>query len=101
MSLVVFGVCLVLGAAAIAIWITVRFPALRPQRLGIIALHLVVAMVLAQLVPFGLLLPVSGSAAVQLMAGVLALALPVLVYTLVVAIWLLTVAQNALGGMLR
>jgi hypothetical protein len=101
MSLVIFGISLVLGAAAIAAWIAVRFPNLKPERLGMIIFHLLVAMVLAQLVPFGLLLPVSGSAAVQLMAGIFALALPVLVYTLLVTIWLLRVAQNALGGMLR
>jgi hypothetical protein len=101
MSLVGFGIALVLGAAAIALWINVRFPQLRPERLGMIVVHLVLAMLLAQLVPFGLLVPISGSAAVQLMTGVLALALPVLVYTLVIAIWLLRVVQGALGGMLR
>jgi hypothetical protein len=101
MSLVVFGICLVLGAAAIALWITVRFPKLKPERLGFVFVHLVVALVLAQLVPFAILLPVSGSAAVQLMTGILVVALPVLVYTLVGAIWLLQVAQRALGGMLR
>jgi hypothetical protein len=101
MSLVLFGIFLVLGSAAIAVWIAVRFPQLRPQRLGVIMIHLVVAMVLGQLVPFGLLLPIDASAAVQLMAGIFTLALPVLVYTLLITIWLLRVAQNALGGMLR
>ena len=101
MSLVLFGISLVLGAAAIAVWIAVRFPQLRPQRLGVIMIHLVVAMVLGQLVPFALLLPIDAPAAVQLMAGIFTLALPVLVYTLLITIWLLRVAQNALGGMLR
>jgi hypothetical protein len=101
MSLVLFGISLVLGSAAIAVWISVRFPQLKPQRLGVIMIHLVVAMVLGQLVPFGLLLPIDASAAVQLMAGIFTLALPVLVYTLLITIWLLRVAQNALGGMLR
>ena len=101
MSLVLFGISLVLGSAAIAVWISVRFPQLKPQRLGVIMIHLVVAMVLGQLVPFGLLLPIDAPAAVQLMAGIFTLALPVLVYTLLITIWLLRVAQNALGGMLR
>jgi hypothetical protein len=101
MSLVIFGVSLVLGAAAIAAWIAVRFPNLKPERLGMIILHVLVAMVLARLVPFGILLPVSESAAVQLMAGIFVVALPVLVYTLLATIWLLRVAQNAMGGMLR
>ena len=101
MSVVVFGIFFVLGAAAIAVWISVRFPQLKPQRWQVIAIHLVLAMVLAQLVPFGLLLPVSASAAIQLMAGVLTVALPVLVYTLLTAIWLLRIATGALGGMLR
>jgi hypothetical protein len=101
MSLVLFGISLVLGAAAIAVWISVRFPQLKPQRLAVIMIHLLVAMVLGQLVPFALLLPIDASAAIQLMAGIFALALPVLVYTLLITIWLLRVAQNALGGMLR
>lgn len=101
MSLVVFAIFFVLGAAAIALWISVRFPRLKPKRLAIIMFHLILAMVLAQLLPFGLLLPISASAAIQLMAGILTLALPVLVYTLLVAIWLLHVVQGALGGMLR
>ena len=101
MSIFVFGIFFVLGAAAIALWISVRFPKLKPERLAIIMIHLVFAMVLAQLLPFGLLLPVSASAAIQLMAGILTVALPVLVYTLLVAIWLLRVVQGALGGMLR
>ena len=101
MSVVVFGIFFVLGAAAIALWISVRFPKLKPERLAVIMIHLVFAMVLAQLLPFGLLLPVSASAAIQLMAGILTVALPVLVYTLLVAIWLLRIVQGALGGMLR
>lgn len=101
MSLVVFGVFLVLGAAAIALWITVRFPKLTPHRLRPILVHMGIALLLAQLVPFGIMLPISGSAAVQLIAGIFAVALPVLVYTLLIFIWLLLVAQNALGGMLR
>lgn len=101
MSVVLFGIFFVLGAAAIALWISVRFPQLKPERWVVIVIHLVLALVLAQLLPLGLFLPVSASAAVQLMAGVLALALPVLVYTLLIAIWLLRVAQGALGGMLR
>jgi hypothetical protein len=35
------------------------------------------------------------------MAGIFIVALPVLVYTLVATIWLIRIAQNALGGMLR
>ena len=68
MSLVLFGICLVLGAAAIAVWISVRFPQLKPQRLAVIMIHLLVAVVLGQLVPFGLLLPIDASMG-QLMAG--------------------------------
>jgi hypothetical protein len=101
MSLVVFGVFLVLGAAAIALWITVRFPKLTPHGLRGTLIHMGLALLLAQLVPFGILLPISGSAAVQLIAGIFAVALPVLVYTLLIGIWLVRIAQNALGGMLR
>jgi hypothetical protein len=101
MSLTVFAVSLVLGAGAIAVWITVRFPKLTPDGLRPVLIHVGVAMLLAQLVPFGILLPISGSAAVQLIAGIFVVALPVLIYTLVAAIWLVRIAQNALSGMLR
>jgi hypothetical protein len=101
MSLAVFGVFFVLGAAAIALWITVRFPKLSPERLRPVLIHMGIALLLAQLVRFGIMLPVSSSAAVQLIAGIFAVALPVLIYTLVIAIWLVRIAQNAIGGMLR
>ena len=100
MSLVLFGICLVLGAAAIAVWISVRFPQLKPQRLAVIMIHLLVAVVLGQLVPFGLLLPIDASAAIQLMADLRARPSGSRVHALI-TIWLLRVAQNALGGMLR
>jgi hypothetical protein len=101
MSVVVFGVCLVLGAAALALWITVRFPKLTPRGLRGILIHVALAMLLAQLVRFGILLPVSDSVAVQLIAGIISVALPILVYTFLIAIWLLRIAQNAMSGMLR
>jgi hypothetical protein len=101
MSLTVFAASLVLGAGAIAVWITVRFPKLMPDHLKPVLLHLGLAVLLAHLVPFGILLPISGSIAVQLIAGIFAVALPVLIYTLVATIWLVRIAQNALSGMLR
>jgi hypothetical protein len=101
MNLMAFAVSLVLGAGAIAAWITVRFPKLMPSSWKPILIHLGLAVVLAHLVPFGILLPISSSPAVQLIAGIMAVALPVLVYTLVITIWLLRIVQNALGGMLR
>jgi hypothetical protein len=101
MSLVGFAACLVLGAGAIALWVTVRFPKWGPERPRPALIHLGFAVLLGHLVPFGILLPVSSSVAVQLIAGIFAVALPVLVYTLVATIWLVRIAQNALGGMLR
>jgi hypothetical protein len=101
MSLTGFAACLVLGAGAIAVWVTVRFPNWRPERLKPVLIHLGLAVLLGHLVPFAILLPVSDSVVVQLMAGIFIVALPVLVYTLVATIWLIRIAQNALGGMLR
>ena len=68
MSLTVFGVCLVLGAGAIAIWISVRFPKLMPRGVRALLIHMGLALLLARLVPFGIELPISGSAALQLIA---------------------------------
>jgi hypothetical protein len=101
MSLPVFGVFFVFGAAAVALWITVRFPKLSPERVRPVLIHMGIALLLAQLVRFGIMLPVSSSAAVQLIAGIFAVALPILVYSLLIFIWLLRIAQNAIGGMLR
>jgi hypothetical protein len=101
MSLLFFGVCLVAGAAAIAAWITVRFPQISARRVRAILIHAAVVTLLAQLLRFGITPPVSDSPAVQLIAGIFTVVLPVLVYTFLIAIWLLRIVQDAINGMLR
>lgn len=85
-----FVFALAVGAALLAVWIHVRFPALAPERLGRTLAHAVVAFALLQLAP-----PLVGPAA--LLAGVFLVVLPALVYALLSAIWMLRHLQTALG----
>ena len=101
MSLVIFGICLLAGAAAIATWINVRFPQVSPRGLRTILIHAAVVMIIGQVLRFGFVPPVSDSPAVRLMAGIFLFALPILVYSFLIAIWLVRIAQNAISGMLR
>ena len=91
MSNGIFVLALAAGAGLIAIWIHARFPGLAPDRMGKTVLHAVIAFALLQLMP-GL----SGSTVV-LFAGVFLLVLPALVYALLCSIWVLKLAQTALG----
>jgi hypothetical protein len=96
---VAFALVFVLGAGIIAAWTTVRFPRLASKRIPVIAVHLVIAMVLVQLVPPAIHL--AGSAPLGVLASLFLVAFPVLVYSFLVALWLIVLAQNALGGRLR
>jgi hypothetical protein len=99
MNAAAFATVFVLGAGAIAVWLTARFPGLTQSRFRTIALHMLAAFVVAQLVPRAIEL--AASAPASLFAALFLLALPVLVYTFLVALWLLRLAQSAMGGMLR
>jgi hypothetical protein len=91
MSNGMFVLALAAGAGLIAIWIHARFPGLAPERMGKTLLHAGVAFALLQLTP-GL-----GGSTVALFAGVFLFVLPALVYALLCSIWVLKLAQTALG----
>ena len=102
MDLGVFAIVYVAGAAAIALWVDQRFPALGPARLGAVFLNLLASMALAQLaVP--LLLPEIARAGgvYALLAAIMTVVLVVLVYSLLASIWLIKIAVGAAGGRLR
>jgi hypothetical protein len=96
---VAFALVFVLAAGLVAAWTTVRFPRLASKRIPVIAAHMVLAMILVQLVPPAIHL--AGSAPLGVLASLLLVAFPVLVYSFLVAAWLIVLAQNALGGRLR
>ena len=81
---------LALGAALLAAWVHVRFPALAPERLGRAVVHAGTAFVVLQLVP-----GISDSAGRY--AGIFVVVLPALTYALLTAIWMIQHAQTALG----
>ena len=90
-----FVIALGIGAFVLAFWVQFRFPNLTPQNLGWALFHLIIAGVLGKLtkVVFSSveLVPVGT------MALVFGLALPVLVYSFVTGMWLIRVAQGAMG----
>ena len=91
MSNGVFVLALAAGAGLLAVWIHARFPGLAPERVGKTLLHTGVAFVLLKLTP-GL-----GDSPVAMFAGVFLFVLPALVYALLCSIWMLKLAQTALG----
>jgi len=95
MSSASFVIGLGIGSALLAFWVQFRFPNLAPQTFGWAIFHLVVTGVLAQLTK-----AVFASVELQpvgTMALVFGLALPTLVYAFVSGMWLIRVAQGALG----
>lgn len=91
MSNGVFVLGLAAGAGMLALWIHVRFPSIAPERMGKTLLHAAIAFALLQL------LPGFGGSPMTLFAGVFLLVLPALVYALLCSIWVLKLAQTALG----
>lgn len=101
MSFTLFAVFFVVFAAAMALWIDVRFPGLAPEAFRPALVRLVVAVVLAHLtVPVAAYLaqPLAhpGSAVVVLSTGFAAMTLLMLA-----CLWMLKLAQGLLGGSLR
>jgi hypothetical protein len=91
MSNEVFVLALAAGAGLLAVWIHARFPGLAPERMGKTLLHTGAAFALVQVIP-GL-----GNSPVAMFAAVFLFVLPALVYALLCTIWVLKLAQTALG----
>lgn len=91
MSKEMFVLALAAGAGLLAVWIHAHFPGLAPERMGKTLLHTGIAFVLLKLTPG---LDVSLAA---MFAGVFLFVLPALVYALLCSIWVLKLAQTALG----
>jgi hypothetical protein len=86
-----------LGAAAIALWIDVRFPGIAPRALVGIVVHVFLALGVGKLVvPAGMdALLEAGSASLALVA-VFGIAFPALMYAFLVAVWTIKTAQGFL-----
>jgi len=92
-----FAMALGIGAALLAFWVQYRFPKLAPHTLGRAMCHLAITVVLAQVTK-----TVFSSFELQplgTLALVFGLALPTLVYGFISGMWLIRVAQGAMGRM--
>jgi hypothetical protein len=93
---------LLLGSAALALWVYVRFVARTPQDWRLVLVHLgLSALVVTALVPSVMRVvletPSPGSAVV----AVVGVALPAFTYVFLASLWLLALTGRALGGGLR
>lgn len=84
-----FAIVLVCSAALLALWINARKPDLAPEGMKGLLVHGAIALALTQLIPS------SGSSVVFAYVVIFAAALPVLVYSFLVAIWVIRFAQAA------
>lgn len=94
-----FTITLVLSAFLLAMWSDVRFERLRPTKIGWRIAHVAAACILLQVVSVGVgPLFTGGAGMATKLLGVLALLLPVFVYTFVSALWLVrTLAEAGLA----
>jgi len=94
-SWVVMLICV--GAAAIALWIDVRFPGIAPRALLGVGIHAALAIGAGQLlVPAGMNALVEADSAVLTLVAVFGIAFPALMYAFLVAVWTVKRAQGFL-----
>jgi hypothetical protein len=96
----VFAVCFLAGAVLIALWIDVRFPRLAPSSFGGTVLHVGGTIVGAQLLT-PLATHLLGGSAFWTLVSTFAVGFPALVYTLLVAIWIIRILSGVARGLLR
>jgi hypothetical protein len=90
-----FVLLLALGGGAISLWIHVRFPKLGPRELRPVLLHVLVSFAAVQLaVP--VIKAAADASALATLAGVFGVALPALIYSFLVSIWVIRTVQGAL-----
>jgi hypothetical protein len=97
MSAGTFVIALGVGAALLAFWVQLRFPKLAPQTLAWAIFHLVVTAVLAQLTKA--VFNAVDQEPVTTIGLVFGLALPTLIYAFAAGMWLIRIAQGAMGRM--
>jgi hypothetical protein len=88
-----------LGLAAVAVWVYVRYPRIRPQSLVFAALQVAISFIAFSLLPetLSLLLPLTPSHSSRLFVA-LALLIPGLTYVLLSWVWLIARIVELLGG---
>jgi hypothetical protein len=100
LSPTVFAVCFLVGAVLIALWVDVRFPRLAPTSFGGTLLHVGGTIVGAQLLT-PLAMHFLGGSVFLTLVSTFAVGFPALVYTLLVAIWIIRLLHGVTRGLLR
>ena len=98
MSSSVYGVAFLLGAGSLAIWSYLRWPGLMPSRLTRILVHVVVAIIATHLGRDAIDLLASLNSVGFSLAAVFGIALPLLTYNLLVALWVLALLASLRSG---
>jgi Fe2+ transport system protein B len=91
-------VAFAIGAAAIAVWIELRFPNLSPKSPGYAFLHIVGAYVACNLTPLGMSLTAGRGTIPSMMAGLFLVAFPVILYVWLSLLWLTKLITSELKG---
>jgi len=98
-----FVTCLLVAAGAIALWIDARLPHLMPTRLSRLTRHFAGALItILVFIPLATqVVAGEGTSSVRIVAALLGIVVPGLVYAMLVAVWLIKVMQQALGRGVR
>jgi hypothetical protein len=81
-------IALAVGAAALAMWIELRFPNLSPKTPGYAFLHILGALLACKLVPAGIAVTAGRGTLEGMMAGLFFVGLPVILYVWLSLLWL-------------
>jgi hypothetical protein len=96
MSATNYVLVLLVGAFALALWVDARFPQLAPKDLRRALLHTGVSLIASQvLIAAGL--QIGQSTPSLMLVMIVAVIIPSLVYCLIAGIWVMKVAQQAIG----
>ena len=98
MSPSVYGMVFLLGAGSLAVWSYLRWPGLMPSRLTRILVHVVVAILATYLGREAIDLLASLNSVGYSLAAVFGIALPLLTYNLLVALWVLALLASLRSG---
>lgn len=89
------------GAAAIALWIDVRFPRLAPHDMAKALLHVAASVVLGYAISPALQTMLAYEDPRLTLLAIFGLGFPSIVYCLLAGVWMIKLAQRALSGYLR
>jgi hypothetical protein len=93
-----YAIVFLLGAGSLAIWSYLRWPGLMPSRLTRVLVHIVIAILASHLGRYAIELLGSLDSVGFSLAAVFGIALPLLTYNLLVALWVLALLAALRGS---